>query len=349
MIDTIKFRIGPCDPYVIDKFLRVCKEFVGMDHENGQTIYQVYKSDVNLGSWDYHVNFMVDDPNIFIEFSLPKFEYGNNLYLYPVEKLSDTLQKLHKSAQSHFKVRIPEPLFWEVVRLDLCYAWRFYNDDIAQKVVEYMKTQQYVRKSKITYKTSVMFKGADYSLKFYAKGPEFYKHDYLKYKKVDQVQADELLSLARGIVRFEVTLRHDAIKQRFKVPEGSLNIMPLLTSANIIYILRGMLNDLLGVSPSTMSTKEVFAKFLSFATKIKSNGKKQTNQQQAVRLYSFYKLFLSPDPVDSLAISRMADSTRRRYKRILRDMEVGIPDDLTGTDVSIEIPSEFSVGEFSPM
>jgi hypothetical protein len=336
MIDTIKFKIK-CEPKIIDKFLRICDEFEGFNHEDGKTIYQLYKKQVNLGSHDYKVNVMVDDPFVYIELSIPKFLYGSNLYLFNCNNLNFFLTKLSNALSSYFHVHLPSILDWEIQRLDLCYAWKFYDDSIALKVLQYFQNCEFARKTKIRYSSSVMWKGTDSSLKVYLKGPEFFKHDYHRMiKDLNLNEAENLLMKSRGIVRFEITIRRAEIDRLFIIPNNAFNIFTILTNEYVQNILSRSLKKLLGSECTTMCSKDVFARFVCF------------RPTKALRLYTFFKLSLSADPVDHMVVLAIPDSTRRRYKKILRDLKVGIPDDISGTDISLAIPSEFSVGEFPP-
>lgn len=334
MIDTVKYKIEVPER-VLDCIKKRSIEYRGFDHNSGKMTYQVFRNQIRLGSHDYHINIFLSEWAFFVEFSMPKYLYGHNILLMPPEAVLGALERLRNELCKAFKTHeIPHPLFWQLVRLDVCYAWKFYDDATAQRVIEYMKNMQYARKKTANYGTSAMFVGKTASLKFYMKGTEFYAHDYkiIKQRSIDE--ANGLLDLARGVVRFEVTMRHQAIRDYFKVPKNSLNITSLLTRDNLITIMRHHMKNLLGVTTETMPTAHAFEAF------------KKYSPTRAMRLYSFYRLFLSSDPTDRSAVNSMPKSTRNRLKAILKKLRVGIPDDITDTRVDIGIPSEYSVGEF---
>jgi len=143
-----------------------------------------------------------------------------------------------------------------------------------------------------------------------------------------------LFNMAKGVVRFEITLRHRAINSLLRIPNKSLNMLSQFDSSTCIQVMNKYLTRLLGITPETMSTSTVFEKFV------------KASPRMALRLYQFYRLYVSSDPTDKLALRDMPERTRSRYKKFLKEIAVGIPDDVSETNVSLSIPSEYSVGDF---
>jgi hypothetical protein len=187
--------------------------------------------------------------------------------------------------------------------------------------------------------TSLMFVGSESSVKFYMKGPEFYQHDFKRIRNFSVDTALELLDKARGVLRFEVTLRHKAIQQIFGVHKNSINIFPLLTRDTIIDIMRGHIHKVLGITVATpMNTQTAYDKISAHC-----------NPTTAIRLYSFYRLYVSSDPTDRSVLLGYPRSTRARYLSTIRRYRLGLPVDISDSEVSFTIPSTINVGEFSPV
>jgi II/X family phage/plasmid replication protein len=228
-------------------------------------------------------------------------------------------------------------LYWQLFRLDLCYAWKFYDDLVAQQVLEALKLQTYARKKRSTWDTSVMFKGSAFTLKFYHKGAEFFAHDWKEIKKTNIDRANDLLNVARGVVRFEITLRHEQIMDIFKVPKDSINICSLLTRDTILNILRGEMKKLLKLDSDSTPLSEAYAKiFASY------------RPTPASKLFAFYRMFTSSDPYDRASVLGLPKSTRQRSLAKVRHLRLGIPAYVPNSPTSLVIPSEYSVGEFRP-
>jgi len=118
-----------------------------------------------------------------------------------------------------YKADFPPPKKWKLIRLDICYNWKFPSREMAEKVLETIKNFSFpYKKEKKKYKTSVMFLGGrNHSIKFYLKEPEYYKHDFkiLKNNPRTLELAYSQLSNASGILRFEATLWSKFLHDKF--------------------------------------------------------------------------------------------------------------------------------------
>jgi hypothetical protein len=338
MIDTIRFKITT-NHHVITQLQKYSTEHKGIDHSCNHITYQIFRSNVKLGSFCYAINLILSDYDyFFLELSIPKFIYGHNVLLFPPELLYDSLIKLRNDLCRFFNCyQLPCIKEWECMRIDFCYAWKFYDDLTAQRIIEYLKNQIYSRKKTACYGTSVMWIGSDYSLKFYMKGPEYFAHDFKHLRQTNLTLGYNLLDLSRGVVRFECTFRKHAIQHLFGTNILYSDLYNLLTRDNIITIMHDQLIKLLGVSPTTMSTQTAYDKILSSFHGIR-----------ATQIYSFYRMFCSSDPVDRSVLSSYSRATRYRYQVQLRRLHLAIPSDISSSCVSLSIPSSFCVGEFPP-
>lgn len=338
MIDTVKYKIE-ADERFIAKLRRKAVEFSAVDHANEEKeVFRFFKMDERLGSFEYRPIIRLTDYNyFFIELSIPKYLFGHNIYLFAPEMLEKALQKLHADLSKAFECEFPAVIFWSLYRLDLCYAWKFYDDLVAQQVLEALKLQTYARKKRSTWDTSVMFQGSAFTLKFYHKGAEFFAHDWKEIKKKDIDRANGLLNVARGVIRFEITLRHEQIMSIFNIPKDSLNITTQLTRDTILSILRGEMKKLLKLDCEVTPLSEAYAKiFASY------------RPTPAAKLFAFYRMFTSSDPYDRASVMGLPRSTRSRSLAKVRHLRLGVPAYVPNSPTSLAIPSEYSVGEFQP-
>lgn len=335
MIDTVKFKIT-ADPNILRCIRSKAIEFRGFDHETQKMSYQIFKKPVKFGSYHYGIIITVNDDHFTVEFSVPKYAYNHNVKLFDVSKFESVLTVLHREMEEFFKCTIEQPFFWELTRLDLCYAWRFYDDDTAKSVIGYIQRQKFARKTQVNYETSTMFHGTDYSVKFYMKGPEFYAHDYKRMAQQGYKERDDILAYSKGVVRYEITLRKDQIIREFGAGAICFHSYNLIQRDKIITILRNNLQKLLGLSAEVMNTQKIYDTLSR--TQIKPEN---------IRLYyAMYKLYTSTDPVDRSLFDRMPKTTRNRYKRIFKKYKLGIPSQLANTEIELQIPSPYGVVEF---
>ncbi|NEQ23555.1 MAG: hypothetical protein F6K28_31285, partial [Microcoleus sp. SIO2G3] len=133
-----------------------------------------------------------------------------------IPALADLRETLNRQFKFRGKLALPDPECWSVLRLDLCYAWRFADQRTAQHYLNSLKHLSYPKKKPIIYETSIMFPGGTFSLKFYLKEPEFKAHDrkeLLKAKaSLEWIEHLELIST--GVLRCEATLRTKYLRRQ---------------------------------------------------------------------------------------------------------------------------------------
>jgi hypothetical protein len=160
--------------------------------------------------WDVDREWSTES-KLWLEFSAPKFWYGHNIHL--LYDFLSALRMLNSKLNDLFRLKgrakLPDPVYWQLYRVDLCYAWRFPTQTSAQEYLDSLKHLHYPRKTPIVYPTSIVFVGTTYSLKFYLKLPEFRVHDLkeLRKAKASLEWINHLEALAEGVLRCEITLR----------------------------------------------------------------------------------------------------------------------------------------------
>lgn len=325
MIDTIGFRVTNT-PKQAELIRRKSNEVIGTDNSTNETTFRIIKKQILLGSYDSKITIRsYDGIEAHVELSLPKFIFGHNVHLlYPTE-LEATATLLQERLVEYIG-DFPPYREWRVERLDFCYAWRFQDQRAALHAISVLKAFEYPRKQKHIYTTSVQWSGRTYSLKFYLKADEFQAHDLKTLK--DTFFSGEVMNLANGVLRFEVTCRKSQLVELFGKP--NIYIKDIVDTDRVIEILNKFLRKLLcNLNPNTTNNIDVLAKLHKTFSKRKSQ-----------LLYHFYKEWYSKDVYDrQLLKDNYCQSTIWRKKHDLTLAHVGLPELDKPLDFSLEIPS----------
>lgn len=251
---------------------------------------------------------------IFIEFSVPKYEKGNNVEMIYPHNLLTIMEKLYTEICSHMNYQLPPLSEWIIYRLDVCYNWMLKDEDEALHAIDFIKRIDYPRKQKYVWDTSVMYKGTSYSIKFYLKGSEYKAHDG---KVLDSKISDLLQPWADRILRFEVNLRRVYLQEFFL--KERVYLADVTDDDTILEILGFYLRE------------KVF-KYLTIKTttnaEVKGTLLENFTKQKATKLYQFYKsYYLDDDVKDMLTRGGLDRSTIYRYKRDLKLLGIGLSSD----------------------
>lgn len=229
MIDTIKVLI-PLNPKQHERIRDVAREtdrwtWVLHNQSSGELLFRKVSGLFKTDSHSYHreIKWDVDESYepgrsyLTVELSLPKFWYGHNIsLLYGWLPALELLRKhLNEQLRLRTRLSLPDIDDWELRRVDVCYAWRFPDQNLAQLFLDSLKALHFPNKKPTIYPESILFKGNTYSVKFYLKLPEFKTHDLreLLKQKASLEWVEHLESIATGVLRMEVTLRHRYLKR----------------------------------------------------------------------------------------------------------------------------------------
>jgi len=335
MIDTIGFRVTNT-PRQAELIRRRSNEVIGTDNTTNETTFRIIKKQIVLGSYDSKITIRsYDGVEAHVELSLPKFIFGHNVHLlYPsqIEATASLLQDCLREYIGDF----PPYREWRVERLDFCYAWRFQDQRSALHAISVLKAFDYPRKTKHVYNTSVQWSGRTYSLKFYLKSDEFQAHDLKELK--DKYFSGEVLRLANGVLRFEVTCRKAQLVELFGKP--NIYIKDFIDDE----IVTSMLNKFLGkllchLNPYTTNNIDVLTRL-----------GKTFSKRKAQLLFHFYKEWYSKDVYDrQIFKDTYCQSTIWRKKNDLSLAGVGLPAIDTPLDFSLDIPSAHVVNAPIPL
>lgn len=291
---------------------------------------------VRLPSWDYNINIFVTDkyPNsIKVEFSVPKFVFGHNLYLIYPEELLEVMEDFRVYLNNSLDITLPTTSKWSVVRADFCYSWRYLTQDQATVILSSLQLYDQPRKKAHNYPgESLMRNGREITTKFYLKSPEFFSHDFKRIVKQSPDDAYRLLGIADGVLRYEVSIKHASLIRYFETKKVRL---ANLTDRNTILRIMVMNMDKMirGLSKTAMTTAEVYEAL-----------KTSYKPLRALNLWRYYLLTRSTDAfVRSTIIKSLDRSTNWRYNSALKKAGVGIIASVDSGSYDILIPSKFVV------
>ncbi|MBU4536722.1 hypothetical protein KJ603_01630 [Patescibacteria group bacterium] len=336
MIDTIKFLIPINDQTFLEKikskFTRTRRE----DLPTEKIEYEYFTSEIEVGSYKRIIKIYLKEgkpQGFFIEFSLPKQKYNNNVEMIYIDDVLKILTEFRTELCEYFKIaNFPLLSSWIIYRLDLCYNWTFDSKEQCQSLMNFIQRIDFPRKKKYVYDTSVMYKGSAYSIKFYLKGTEFLKHDFKILKGLPDSKVSELLEWANKIIRFEVEFRKSYLKTLFNTDK--VYIKEILVDSEIENILKYYL-------------AKTF-KYIERKNIKRENVRELINQNfrsaKALRLYQFYKGYYYEKDEKYHIMKGLNPSTIWRYKKDLKSIGVSFNENLNKGDIikmeELEIPSK---------
>jgi len=161
---------------------------------------------VQCPSHNYNMHFRVFEERVEIEFSLPKFIYGTNVFqlLKHYQRRHDPYEIFVQALKKVFEdIFFNVPVVWgavELLRWDVCFNQVFKSREQSIKALKYIKLKHQSKGDKLNYEYGLIQLTKTNYLKIYHKGEEFKKHDKQKYKGLfpEQIEA-----IADKILRYE--------------------------------------------------------------------------------------------------------------------------------------------------
>jgi len=238
MLDTIRVKF-PITSNEFEQLVSLCEEHT---KKQGEDIKRSVNTELAWGKFGYKLRFYaVTDPSyhyIILEFSVPKYVYGTNVFLfYPID-LGKVLNDIRDKMIEYFKIDILPIKQWIIQRIDLSYAFKFPTQEEVCEVLDIIKSYIYPRKKQVIYPEGVQYKGSSYDVSFYLKHIEFMDKEYKKLVRHHPQEAEYLKAYSQGILRFEVSLNKKKIKDMFKRDTNYADWVPLI-------FLQGQLNNVL--------------------------------------------------------------------------------------------------------
>lgn len=307
MIDTVKFLI-PADKATIVRIQTKCERTRREHLTTKEVTYEYYREAIKVGS---HNHSIIINPKetfggIFVEFSVPKYVFGNNVEMIKPREVREHLEKFKSEMESHFDIKLSSLESWEIFRLDFCYNWTLQESTIARGAMDFIQKIDYPRKKKYLYDTSVMYKGSSYTIKFYLKGPEFLKNSR---KEMEQKRGVDITSFytewAFMTLRYEVELKKKHLQKIYKKEQIFFSTETMETAEQV---LRHYLDKVFKFVPIDQFENENVRQLIS----------RNFSPIKALRLYQFYKAYYCGDETKLLYQQGGLDrSTIYRYRKDL--------------------------------
>jgi II/X family phage/plasmid replication protein len=349
MIDTIRFRIK-LDKDQFNSIIKKSVETSKIDNSSQTLKFRVYNTNIELGSFDRNINIFCSDSNpdfAFLELSIPKFYYGQNVSLFYCNDLESVLRNIKDDLERYFGI-FPDIQYWEIMRIDICYAWKFLSQDIAERVLELIRSYKMTKKKIYNYDSSIFQKGSTYSIKWYLKKPEFYYHDFpYLLKKYKESYAYEIANFSEGVLRFEVTMRHIHLqrvlgKQQILYTDITDDLCFALLEKYFIKFFKGKI-------PKFMNNQTVLNKLIIRypPQKVLKDGRVKYSRVALIA----YEYYLTINAMDALEKKKYLElkskKTIYRLDNQLRQAGVGLPNEknLHLSEFDFSIPSPYAVNQ----
>jgi len=188
-----------------------------------------------------------------------------------------------------------------------------------------------VKKKKSVYSSSVMWLGTTKSYKFYLKDDEFYAHDFKELKKLGfHEEAYNLYQQSQGVLRFEITLRKQAIAK-------ILPYYDIFRFESIEAILQKSLREILHSNGQAVLLDEIAQKLVDKYGKAKG-----------IHLYGFYKVYFGEYNGRTKLKKYLKRGAVWYNLKKLSEANVGLETHLEDTNFNLTIPSEYIVNALPP-
>lgn len=214
MFDTIKLHLNLCLTEEEINNITWNKTSSKEDHDihSGRSIFKTYYKGESEPRILYRYNSSDNKSSLKVEVSIPKFLYGNNVMEVKQDDIPAFLNKLRCYVAEALDVpiaRIPDLALTEVEKLHVCT-----NFQVGNKKKEYLKALSNVQRRSYelyTYRnsTTVSWHATTRREKIYDKEEELLHAQRKKRIPVDQ----EVLELAKGILRYEIELSDKDMRQ----------------------------------------------------------------------------------------------------------------------------------------
>lgn len=239
MIDTLHIKI----PIFVSKNFVPDIHIQKTDLETGVILSTVHHSDkYKIASHDIKLNiYKLTNSYIELEFSLPKLLLRTNTFSLTVNEQIRALEFLKKMLESFLtekleaEVKFFEIQDWLVNRVDFAHSYKFRSEKDMLDYLSYLNVffiSAFMRKhkgAKVYTNQGAYFPSRYFTFKVYAKLQEFLNHDFSNLKKAlkDEEMLKKIVGISKGVLRFEVELRKDALFDNLKRFKGHFRCSPM--------------------------------------------------------------------------------------------------------------------------
>jgi II/X family phage/plasmid replication protein len=362
MIDTIGVYITltpDVKAYLDNSFATLTQR---IDRGSGEIIFEYSNLQYTL-SHNYRVTCRLDDriwsydprtektslvsapeyPYLRLEFSAPKVLYGHNLLSCSLSDACYAANLVREHFNAEFGVDLPPVKDWYLYRLDTCANYVLDNLSQVKSYISYLQRFNYPRRIKNQYEdTGLYFAGRTLTLKIYAKGVEFRKHDAKRF--LDEVERARLQKAADRILRIEVEHKNIIKTYIANYEKTSKNILQKLQGYTKIYDTIGII-DFKEIMDKTVlkvlsGTETKIMKSLDVHRVLHEN----LGARQANTYYAIWTLIVTQG--QKVAKERTTRSLYYEALRTFRRLNISlIASDLQKIDIALDrgFPEDFSL------
>ncbi len=360
MLDTMGFIIPisrEAYHFLVSKSLMTQR----VDCVDGSVEFEYYNFELSH-SWNYRVRWKLDDkrfihdpginrtvvasgyPHLKIEFSAPKIMLGNNIRTIDENMADVVVHTVKIKFEKTFQIKLPRVSDWFLNRLDVCSNYELSNADMVKDIINYLQRLDYPRKKKEFYENeSIYCPSRHATLKVYAKGPEFKKHDMKRFK--NEVESRNLFNDANRIIRAEAELK---TRLRYVAAEY-LNLLGMKSKLKIrtwngylkYYKMIGLIDcrgELERMIANLMICKETKS---MKANDVHDKLRKNFSDEQADVFMGMYTIILTRGIKASR--KKFSKEKMKRALRAYRSLKISfINSDVSVIDSGINIPHDFT-------
>lgn len=234
--DTIGIRSPFLDESQALAIEKECVKRQGIDLKTGEQVYSITTGSLQ-GSHDSRISVRVEReqwtsdgkslrktetaPYVYIEGSVHKAMMGHNCWGGPTE-FNSSVDWMVGLVESLIEKKMPPAMEWFVRRADVAECYELDSYEACQEWFRGLNNAEYPRRQVQRYGlTGLYAPGVSTCIKFYHKGPEFWKHDRRRLKKfLKESQICEIQERANRIIRVEVEVKTKKIEYNYgKLPE----------------------------------------------------------------------------------------------------------------------------------
>ena len=324
MIDTIRVKSN------ISDFNR--KKVKMYDHfDKGIMVYEVFRYDLNLPSSNRTIAVFISHNDIKIEFSVPKFLFGHNLFVATFDDIVPALEQIKTVLEDEIDAVFPLSVEdWTVQRIDVCDLIECSN---INSTLGYLQNSSYPRQTIHVYKTSVMFVGRTYTTKFYKKYDEFMKNDFKLLREQDYGLAVQLANSVRNSLRFEVGYKREFLVRYLNLHDKVVKIKNLLKYSDKLLKHFEMIRSKFYLNTDIILENSTDESIIH--TFVKKLGKKK-----GTALFDFYKKYFSSRESRAMLKEEYSKNTFYKYKKLMEELIVK-----TSTNKPLCFAQPYKVGD----
>jgi len=229
--DTIGIRSPFLDEILALAIEKECIRRQGIDLKTGEQIYSITTGQLQ-GSHDSRISVKVDreqwssdgrglcktetEPYVYIEASVHKAMMGHNCWGGPTD-FNASVNWLIGLVENLTEKKLPQADEWMVRRADVAECYELDSFEACQEWFRGLNNAEYPRREVNRYGLSGLYApGVTTCIKFYHKGPEFWKHDRKRLKKfLKESQICEIQERANKIIRVEVEVKSKKIEYNY--------------------------------------------------------------------------------------------------------------------------------------